>query len=119
MRNPLISAILFLALAGLTTATWAETYTEAQIDSVLATKSTRTAVFDSLSIKFLSDNPINLNTAPADSLTMLPGIGLKTAERIIEWRNENNGFESTLEILYVKGIGKAKFVKIADFITAK
>lgn len=54
---------------------------------------------------------VNINTASRDELTSLEGIGEKTAERIIEYR-ENNSFDSLEEIMEVKGIGEGKFEKI-------
>lgn len=54
---------------------------------------------------------VNINTASRDELTSLEGIGEKTAERIIEYR-EINVFDSIEEIMEVKGIGEGKFEKI-------
>ncbi|MEQ1574234.1 MAG: helix-hairpin-helix domain-containing protein, partial [Vicinamibacterales bacterium] len=44
---------------------------------------------------------VNLNTATIVQLESLPGIGTRTAERIVEYRQKNGGFkkvEETLEI---------------------
>lgn len=60
---------------------------------------------------------ININTATADELTALEGIGEKTAENIVEYRENNNGFLSIEELMEVSGIGEAKFEKIKDKIT--
>lgn len=66
----------------------------------------------------MSDNLlININTATAEELTALDGIGEKTAENIIEYREKNNGFLDVEELMEVSGIGEAKFNKIKDNVT--
>lgn len=62
---------------------------------------------------------ININTAFTADLMLLPGIGEVTAERIIEYREENNGFKKTDELLKIKGIGEKKFEKLKEFITVE
>ncbi len=59
---------------------------------------------------------ININTATADELDTLPGIGPATAANIISYREENGGFDSIEEIKEVSGIGDAKYAQIADLI---
>lgn len=65
--------------------------------------------------KNLSDI-ININTASKEELIALPGIGESTAEKIIIFREERNGFRKPDELMEVKGIGKRKFESIKDFI---
>lgn len=62
--------------------------------------------------------PIDLNKASVHELTLLPGIGEKTARRIVEKRAELKGFRSVEELTEVKWIGKAKLDKIRDLVTA-
>lgn len=59
---------------------------------------------------------INLNTASAQELDSLPGIGPTYAQRIIEYRQANGGFKSIEEIQNVKGIGPKTFEKFKDQI---
>ena len=60
---------------------------------------------------------LDLNTAEADELVCLPGIGPATAERILERRAELGAFRSKEDVLSVKGIGEATYEKIEPYIT--
>jgi competence protein ComEA len=59
---------------------------------------------------------ININTAFAGDLQLLPGIGEVTAERIIDYREQKGGFRRIEDIKNVKGIGDKKFAQIKEFI---
>ncbi len=63
--------------------------------------------------------PIDLNTAPAEILELLPGVGKKTAQRIIDKRAEKGGFRSVEELAEVRYIGKNKLEKIRPFVVVK
>lgn len=67
----------------------------------------------------LTEKSINLNTAGLTELIRLPGIGEKTAEKIINLRTERGGFRSLDELKDVKGIGDVKFNKIKNFLYIK
>ena len=56
---------------------------------------------------------VNLNTASAEELTTLKGIGPSTAAKIIEYRQAHK-FNSIEDVMNVKGIGEKTFVKIKD-----
>lgn len=64
-----------------------------------------------------SNGKININIAGREELTKLPGVGPVTAEQIINYRIQNNGFQSIEEIMKVTGIGEKRFDKIKDMIT--
>lgn len=64
-----------------------------------------------------SGSKVNINTATKEQLDTLPGVGPSTAEKIIQYRNENGKFKSIEDIKNVKGIGESKYSKIKDFIT--
>ena len=59
---------------------------------------------------------ININTASADELKTLSGIGDVTAEKIIEYRS-STAFKSKEDIMSVDGIGSKTYEKIKDDIT--
>lgn len=50
--------------------------------------------------------PLNINTASAEELTKLKGIGKKKAEAIISYREQNGPFKSVDDLAAVKGINK-------------
>lgn len=60
---------------------------------------------------------ININTATVGELDTLPGIGPSTAQKIVDYRDENGPFDSAEAVMNVSGIGEAKFDQIAPFIT--
>ncbi len=59
---------------------------------------------------------VDINSASADELASLPGIGKKTAQKIVEYRELNGRFESIEDIMKVSGIGESKFATIKDCI---
>lgn len=61
----------------------------------------------------------NINTAPAEELERLPGIGEVLAGRIVEYRALHGDFSAIEEIQDVSGIGPAKFSALADEITVE
>ncbi|MCB0731186.1 MAG: helix-hairpin-helix domain-containing protein [Ignavibacteriae bacterium] len=65
---------------------------------------------------YLKEHSININTAEKSILVLLPGIGPKTAEKIISLRNIKNGFKSLSELTEVKGIGQKKLNNIKKFL---
>lgn len=62
-------------------------------------------------------SPLDLNTAAAEELTELPGIGEELARRIVEYREEHGAFESVEELMEVSGIGEGKFAALEGRIT--
>jgi competence protein ComEA len=62
-------------------------------------------------------NLINLNSATATDLELLPGIGPVLAKRIIEFRKSHGGFLNVQGLLEVKGIGDKTFKEISAHVT--
>jgi competence protein ComEA len=60
---------------------------------------------------------VNLNTASASDLEGLPGIGAKTAARIVEYRQKNGPFKKIEELMNVRGVGEKNFLKLKPQIT--
>jgi competence protein ComEA len=60
---------------------------------------------------------INLNTATAAQIGTLPGIGPKTADLIIQYRQKNGPFKKVEEIMNVRGVGEKSFLKLKGRIT--
>lgn len=58
---------------------------------------------------------ININTASEGEISDLPGIGEKTAEKIIKYR-ENSPFADISDIMKVDGIGEKTFENIKEYI---
>lgn len=66
--------------------------------------------------KNASGEMVNINTADAEGLKKLKGIGPAMAQRIIDYREANGSFQAPEDIMQVKGIGKAKYAKLKEQI---
>lgn len=62
---------------------------------------------------------ININTADAETLTTLPGIGPVIAQRVVDYRQQNGPFARVEDITQVRGIGDAILAKVRDLITVR
>lgn len=60
---------------------------------------------------------VNINTADADLLMTLPGIGESKASAILTYREKNGAFSRIEDIMNVSGIKEGAFAKIEDLIT--
>lgn len=65
------------------------------------------------------EEKVNINTATAEELSKLSGIGESTADKIIEYRRQNGKFTKIEELKNVTGVGDGKFEKIKDKIKVK
>ena len=57
---------------------------------------------------------VSLNSATAEELTELKGVGEVTAQAIVAYREEHGGFKDVEELLEVSGIGPAKLAQLKD-----
>lgn len=69
--------------------------------------------------KLAPGEKININTATAEELDRLPGIGPTKAKAIVDYRNQNGPFQTIQDIEKVKGIKAGSFAKIQDYITVR
>ena len=60
---------------------------------------------------------ININAASVVELQTLPGIGEKTAELIVEYRQKNGPFKKVEDLMNIRGIGEKNFLKLRPLIT--
>ena len=49
--------------------------------------------------------PVNLNTATAEQLDTLDGVGPSTAQKILDFRQQHGGFSSIEDLAQIPGIG--------------
>lgn len=66
------------------------------------------ASYEGMAAYPISEYKININTATVSELVRCNGMGEKTAQAIIDYRNENGNFKSVDDITNVKGIGEKK-----------
>ena len=60
---------------------------------------------------------ININQASAAQLTLLPRIGGKVADRIVDYRKEHGSFARPEDLMEVKGIGEKLFLVLKPYVT--
>ncbi len=66
-----------------------------------------------------SQGVVNVNTAGAAELQLLPRIGPALAGRIVEFREANGAFKSVDELVAVKGIGERSLAKLKPYLAVK
>lgn|SRR5574341_1122863 len=66
-----------------------------------------------------SPERININTAPAEELEALPGIGEGLAQRIIEHRDKYGPFRRAEHLMMVRGISNKRFRRLRELITVE
>lgn len=62
---------------------------------------------------------ININTATAEQLALLPRVGPKVAQRIIDWREQHGPFVKSTDLLQVRGIGAKSYELLEKYIVVE
>ena len=60
---------------------------------------------------------VNVNSATAEQIALLPRVGLKLAERVVEYRKTNGPFKKIEDLMEVKGVGEKLFVVLRPHLT--
>ncbi|MEX2525740.1 MAG: ComEA family DNA-binding protein [Gammaproteobacteria bacterium] len=71
------------------------------------------------SLQLAAADRINVNTADAETLMSIQGVGEKRAEAIIDYREENGPFSSVEELMNVDGVGQMTLDNNRDMLTAE
>jgi competence protein ComEA len=61
--------------------------------------------------------PVDLNSASAEQLQALPGVGPVLAQHILDWRTQHGRFSTVDELNNVSGIGEVKFAQLRALVT--
>lgn len=109
-----------LEMAGITQIS---TYEKRILDMPLSTGKTieitldgRINVFEMTgSKKLMMDIPMSINRATSIDLMMVPGIGEKTAERIVQFRRKIGGFKKIDDLMKIRGIKEKNFAKLKKY----
>ena len=62
---------------------------------------------------------VNINTADAAELSYLPRVGVKAAQRILDYRAQHGTFHKTSDLMQVKGFGEKRFNQVSPYITVE
>lgn len=65
----------------------------------------------------LLGNPLELNKAASEDLMALPGVGEKTAAKILETREKLGGFSEVGDIRKTPSIGKVRYGRLKEWLT--
>lgn len=58
--------------------------------------------------------PVSLNTATAEQLDQLDGVGPATAQKILDWRTQHGGFRTVEDLKQIGGIGPKRFETLKE-----
>jgi competence ComEA-like helix-hairpin-helix protein len=61
--------------------------------------------------------PLDLNTATIEQLEQLPGVGPRTAQDIVKFREKSGPFRRVEDLLAIRGITKRRLEKLRPYVT--
>jgi competence protein ComEA len=64
-----------------------------------------------------SGGKVNINQASAAQLALLPRVGARAADRIVEYRKAHGSFGQAEQLMEVKGVGEKLFTELKPFVT--
>lgn len=108
----LVMSLLIVVLVALA---WWDVPPLSPVAVTYSTPNTQTTVTTSPSA--VSERPVSLNTATKEELMRLEGLGEKTAEKILAYRDSHGGFDSVEELLNVEGVGEKKLAAWKPYLT--
>ena len=83
-------------------------------------------LFVTISAAFAAETPaatptgvININTADVAQLSLLPRVGAKAAQRIVDYRTQHGRFAKTTDIMQVKGFGDKSYERLSSYIAVE
>ena len=83
-------------------------------------------LFVTISAAFAAETPataptgvININTADVGQLSLLPRVGAKAAQRIVDYRTQHGPFQKTTDIMQVKGFGDKSYERLSSYIAVE
>ncbi|WP_408021374.1 helix-hairpin-helix domain-containing protein [Staphylococcus epidermidis] len=75
------------------------------------------STLNSSDVKINTNQPLNLNSATEEQLKNIPGIGPSKAKEILNYREQNHGFNSIDDLMKIKEFGKKTFEKLKEHFT--
>ena len=83
-------------------------------------------LFVTISAAFAAETPataptgvININTADVGQLSLLPRVGAKAAQRIVDYRTQHGRFAKPTDIMQVKGFGDKSYERLSSYIAVE
>jgi competence protein ComEA len=62
---------------------------------------------------------VNINTADASQIANLPRVGLKVAQRVIDYRTAHGPFHNATDLMQVKGFGQKRFATLSPYLAVE
>ena len=85
---------------------------------------TRIILSDKIKIESLDERdrinfflPIDINTASIEDFILIPGVGEKTAQSIVSFREKNKGITDLQDLIKIRGIGEKKLKRILPYVS--